>query len=65
MGAFYFTGCQGMKNDGTEILQESIQHLINYTAYEALEYLHLKKLGSNVANAAYESYKDKLSMYIL
>ena len=60
----YFTGCLGMQYDGTVILQGSVEHLINYTAYEALEHLNLKNLGSNVADVAYESYKDKLSKYI-
>ena len=58
---FYFTGCLAVQDEGTVILQESIDHLINYTAYEALEYLNLKNLGSNAANVAYESYKAKLS----
>lgn len=53
------TGCLGV-DDGTSFLEESIEHLVNYTAFEALEYLNLKKLGSNVANVAYMSYKDKL-----
>ena len=49
-----------MINDGTAFLQESLEQLVNYTAYEALDYLNLKKIGSNVASAAYENYKGKL-----
>ena len=62
-GVFYSTGCLGMNNDGTAFLQESIEYLVNYTAYEALEYLNLKKIGSNVANTAYQNYKDKLGEF--
>ena len=62
--ALYSIGCLGMQYDGTVILQGSMEHLINYTAYEALEYLNLKNLGSNVADTAYQSYKNKLSEYI-
>ena len=58
--AFYSTGCLGMIDDGTAFLQESLEQLVNYTAYEALDYLNLKKIGSNVASAAYENYKGKL-----
>ena len=57
---FYSTGCLGMIDDGTAFLQDSIEQFVNYTAYEALDYLNLKKIGSNVANAAYKNYKDKL-----
>ena len=51
----------GVKGDGTALLQESIEHLVNHTAYEALDHLNLKKIGIKVANIAYEDYKDKLS----
>ena len=54
------TSCLGVKGDGTALLQESIEHLVNHTAYEALDHLNLKKVGINVANIAYKDYKDKL-----
>ena len=57
------TGCLGVKEDGTTVLQESIEHLVNYTANEALDYLNLNKIGNNVANLAYESYKYKLGEF--
>ena len=50
----------GVKGDGTILLEESIEHLVNYTAYEALDLLNLNNIGNNVANVAYESYKNKL-----
>ena len=52
----------GVKGDGTILLEESIEHLVNYTAYEALDLLSLNNIGNNVANVAYESYKNKLGM---
>ena len=57
---FYSTGCLGMNDDGTALLQESIGHLVNYTSLEALDYLNLQNLGSKVAGIAYEDYKVKL-----
>ena len=57
------TSCLGVKEDGTTVLQESIEHLVNYTANEALDYLNLNKIGNNVANLAYESYKYKLGEF--
>ena len=56
----FLTSCLGVKGDGTALLQESIEHLVNHTAYEALDHLNLKKVGINVANIAYKDYKDKL-----
>ena len=56
----FLTSCLGVKGDGTALLQESIGHLVNHTAYEALDHLNLKKVGINVANIAYKDYKDKL-----
>ena len=64
--ACFCTGCLGMNDsNGTVILQERIEHLINYTAYKALEHLNLKKIGNNVANIAYKKYKDKLGKLII
>ena len=59
----FLTSCLGVKGDGTALLQESIEHLVNYTAYEALDHLNLKKVGINVANIAYNDYRDKLGEY--
>ena len=53
----------GVKGDGTILLEESIEHLVNYTAYEALDLLSLENIGNNVADVAYESYKNKLGMF--
>ena len=58
--AFYSTGCLGANDDGSALLQESIGHLVNYTSLEALEFLNLKSIGSDVASIAYNGYKAKL-----
>ena len=58
----FFTVCLGVKGDGTLLLEESIRDLVNCTAYEALDLLNLSNTGNDVANVAYESYKNKLGM---
>ena len=59
----FLTSCLGVKGDGTALLQESIEHLVNHTAYEALDHLNLKKIGIKVANIAYNDYRDKIGEY--
>ena len=58
----FLASCLGVKGDGAMLLEESIEHLVNYTAYKALDQLNLENIGNNVANAAYENYKDVLGM---
>ena len=60
----FLIGCLGVKGDGAMLLEESIEHLVNYTAYKALDQLNLENIGNNVANDAYESYKDVLGMLV-
>ena len=62
--SIFSAGCLGVKGDGAMLLEESIEHLVNYTAYEALDKLNLENIGNNVANDAYENYKDVLGMYV-
>ena len=56
----FLTGCLEVRGDGTMLLQQSIEQLVNHTAHEALDYLNLQKIGSSVANTAYKDYRDKL-----
>ena len=58
----FSTGYLGVKGDGAMLLGESIEHLVNYTAYEALDQLKLESIGNDVANSAYKNYKDVLGI---
>ena len=60
--SMFSTGCLGVKDDGTILLEDSIEHLVNYTAYEALDHLNLENISSGVANSAYKRYKDVIGM---
>ena len=59
----FSAGYLGVKGDGAMLLEESIEHLVNYTAYEALDQLKLESIGNDVANSAYKNYKDVLGIY--
>ena len=43
------------KGDNT-LLQKTVEHLVNYTALEALEQLDLDNIGNTIVDTAYENY---------
>ena len=59
----FSTGYLGVKGDGAMLLEQSIEYLVNYTAYEALDQLNLENIGNDVANSAFEDYKDVLGIH--
>ena len=45
------------RGDNT-LLQKTVEHLVNYTALEALEQLDLDEIGNTLVDTAYKNYSE-------
>ena len=59
--AFYVTDVT--KADTTP-LQQTVEHLVKYTALEALDQLDLNAIGDTIVDAAHQNYSKQGSLYI-
>ena len=49
----------GIKLGDATLLQKTVEHLVNYTALEALDELNLNKIGSRIASDAHLNYTSQ------